>query len=87
MLRPQITNLAHRMNLKVIEVVEAPAASWRGETGRIDEDLLSRVLPRRVRNLDYFLCGPPAMVADICENLRDLGVPLRRIHTELFSSV
>jgi 3-phenylpropionate/trans-cinnamate dioxygenase ferredoxin reductase subunit len=87
LLRDQVDELRHRMNLKVIEVVEFPEQSWRGEVGRIDFDLLSRVLPRRARHLEYFVCGPPSMVAGICQDLRDIGVPLRRIHTELFSSV
>ena len=87
LLRPSIDELRGRLNLKVIEVVESPGDQWRGEVGRIDVHLLSRVLPRRARHLDYFLCGPPTMVSGICEDLRDLGVPLRRVHTELFSSV
>jgi len=87
LLRPQVGELRGRLNLKVIEIVESPRQGWPGEVGRIDVDLLSRVLPRRARHLDYFLCGPPTMVAGICEDLRELGVPLHRIHTELFSSV
>lgn len=87
LLRHSIDELRGRLNLKVIEVVESPGDQWRGEVGRIDLHLLSRVLPRRARHLDYFLCGPPTMVSGICEDLRDLGVPLRRVHTELFSSV
>ncbi len=87
LLSRQVDELRCRLNLKVIEVVETPDLGWRGDVGRIDRDLLSRVLPRRARHLEYFLCGPPTMVAGICQDLRDLGVPLRRIHTELFSSV
>lgn len=87
LLRRNIDGLRGRLNLKVVEVVDSPDADWTGEVGRIDTELLSRVLPRRARHLDYFLCGPPTMVAGICQDLRDLGIPLRRIHTELFSSV
>jgi 3-phenylpropionate/trans-cinnamate dioxygenase ferredoxin reductase subunit len=87
MLRPEIAQLRSRLNLKVVEVLSRPDAAWSGETGRIDRSLLERVLPRRPHRLHYFLCGPQVMVSAVSTDLADLGVPLRKIHTERFGAV
>jgi len=50
--------------------------------GRVDMELLKRVLPSN--NFDFFMCGPGAMMDDLTEGLRDWGVPGDRIHTEQF---
>jgi len=50
--------------------------------GRIDLELLRAELPSS--NYDFFLCGPPAMMAALPAALRDWGVPAESIHTEAF---
>ncbi|MDX6258715.1 MAG: hypothetical protein QOH84_403 [Kribbellaceae bacterium] len=87
MLRPEVTALTRRLNLKVVEVISDPAPGWTGATGRIDAALLERFLPRRPSRLHYFICGPPPMVVAISRELAGIGVPLRRIHTERFGAV
>ncbi|MEO5981552.1 MAG: hypothetical protein ABIQ13_04465 [Pedococcus sp.] len=37
--------------------------------------------------VDFFVCGPAPMVAATVRILDDLGVPSRRVHTELFDVV
>ena len=76
-----------RLNLRVVEVAGAPEPGWRGETGRIDQQLLARQLPRRPQRLHYFICGPAPMVTSVSHDLLALGVPARRIHTERFGAV
>ncbi len=51
--------------------------------------LLSMVLStvEQPGDLDYFVCGPPAMVTDVMEVLDDLGVVPDRVHTEQFDFV
>ncbi len=87
MLRSEIDKLRDALDLAVTEVIEAPPAEWVGETGRIDTELLERCLPRHYRHHDYFLCGPPPMVVAVGRQLRDRGIPTRRIHTEQFEVV
>ena len=86
-MRPEIEELRGRLDLEVTEVVDSPPPGWRGEAGRIDRSCLERHLPRHRRHYDYFLCGPPPMVAAVGHELREQGVPVRRIHTEQFASV
>jgi len=87
-LRPEIERLRERLCLTVGYALQQPPEGWTGESGRIDAALLDRWLPSRApRRFDYFLCGPPVMVVDIAGDLRDRGIPGRRIHTERFEVV
>lgn len=87
--RGEIRQLQQRLDLTVVEVLRRPPPSWTGPSGSIDEGLLTALLPGRFRRnqLDYYLCGPPAMVDDVLTVLDGLEVPQPRIHTEQFDFV
>ena len=74
--RAELQHLRTRLAMDVIEVRREPITSAR----------LASVLPGpfvRAR-LDYFICGSPRLVMDATTSLVQLGVPPRRVHTELF---
>lgn len=48
----------------------------------VSVDLFKRVLPSN--NLDFYICGPPAMMASLVIGLEDWGVPESRVHFEAF---
>jgi ferredoxin-NADP reductase len=50
--------------------------------GRIDVDLLRRVLP--LKPFHFYICGPTAMMESLVPALEDWGVPDSRIHFEAF---
>ncbi len=54
--------------------------TWDGHTGRIGAGLL------RTESIDlnalFFVCGPPSMIREMIEMLRELGVPRPRIRYE-----
>jgi ferredoxin-NADP reductase len=50
--------------------------------GRVDVDLLRRVLP--LKSFHFYLCGPGAMMESLVPALEDWGVPDSRIHFEAF---
>lgn len=52
------------------------------EIGRIDIDLLCRVLP--FNDYDFYMCGPSAFMQSMYDSLRDLSVADARIHAEAF---
>lgn len=87
--RAEIRQLQQRLDLTVIELLRRPPPSWTGPSGDVDEELLTALLPGKFRRdqLDYFLCGPPAMVTDVLTVLDGLKVPHPRIHTEQFDLV
>jgi len=83
----ELDQLAERMTLEVVHVVQDPPEGWSGETGRIDDDLLRKRLPERFQRWQYFICGPPAMLDALEDALTRVGVPAERIHTERYSFV
>ena len=87
-LRAEIDKLRERLELKVVYTLQEPPPAWSGESGRIDGAMLDRWMPGHGRNqFDYFLCGPPMMVASVGGELRERGIATRRIHTERFEVV
>lgn len=57
---------------------------WRGETGFINKDMLTKHLPS-LQGPIYYLAGPPAMVAAMRRILIEAGVDEDDIRTEEFS--
>ncbi|MCC7044952.1 MAG: ferric reductase-like transmembrane domain-containing protein [Acidobacteria bacterium] len=86
--RDEVDRLSSTMNLRVVYVLEEPPDDWTGERGRLSADLLARHLPADVRNdRVYFVCGPEPMIRAGERSLKALGVPMRRVHSELFHLV
>jgi len=85
--REDIDALARRLDLEVVYVLEEPPDGWTGERGRVTRELLERHLPSARATAVYFVCGPEAMNHHVERLLHGLGVPLSRIHSELFDLV
>ena len=58
--------------------------SWAGVRGRVNQDLVRRVLKRT--DARAVICGPAALVADTTALLHSLGVPPAHVATETYSS-
>jgi predicted ferric reductase len=71
--------------LKLIHVLENPPENWSGESGLIDHDKLERLCKNKLKNAAFYVCGPPGLVEAVILNLKNLGVPDKRIHLEIFS--
>jgi 3-phenylpropionate/trans-cinnamate dioxygenase ferredoxin reductase subunit len=84
--RAELAQLRQVLDLEVTEVLRRPVEGWSGYTGGIDAELLSAVLggAHHPADVDYFICGPPALVTDAINALDILGAPVDRIHTEQF---
>lgn len=57
-----------------------------GETGFVDADVLRRNLPKDLEDYQFLLCGPPAMIHNLHEELTEAGVPEDQIREELFAT-
>jgi 3-phenylpropionate/trans-cinnamate dioxygenase ferredoxin reductase subunit len=84
--RAELSELSKQLNLTVIELLRQPPEDWTGASGSVDEALLTALLPGQFRRnqLDYYLCGPPALVTDVLTVLEGMNIPPQRIHTEQF---
>jgi 3-phenylpropionate/trans-cinnamate dioxygenase ferredoxin reductase subunit len=87
--RDELAELRFHLDLVVTEVLRRPHDGWVGYTGDIGAGLLSMVLPegQHPDDLDFFICGPPALVTDALSALDTLDVAPARVHTEQFDFV
>jgi predicted ferric reductase len=86
-LRATLEALTPRLDLKVVYVLEHPAADWAGEHGFINTELLRRHLPKNLVHFQCFVCGPPVLMDLMEVDLPSLGVPVDRVHAERFDMV
>lgn len=70
-------------NISILHVL-SDDPTWPGEHGRIDENCITKHVTEIVEK-EFYICGPPPMMAAIKNTLRTLGVPRNQIHTEEFS--
>jgi ferredoxin-NADP reductase len=54
-------------------------------SGRIDLGAMQRLIPSNA--YDFYVCGPPSMMASITGDLEAWGVPADRVHAEAFGPV
>ena len=62
---------------RLFTVTRSAGESWDGNVGRIDADMLQGAGVDG--NTRCYICGPPAMIRDIADALREIGVPNERI--------
>ena len=79
--REQLAGIARDIDLHVTHVIEEPPEPWdtgdhTGAKGRIDADMLDRLLPGQTRDWPHMMCGPAPMLAAIRVALADRGTPL-----------
>lgn len=83
----ELAELEKELDLRVVHVIEKETDDWRGEVGRIDPDLLDRLLPENPDGFDYLVCGPEPMMDVVERYLRKRGLPIGRILSERFQIV
>jgi len=83
----ELNVLQDEMNLKIVYLLEHPPKDWPGESGFLSINILERHLPKNLRELDYFICGPVPMIQLAEKELHKIGVPLHHLHSELFDFV
>jgi predicted ferric reductase len=85
--REELPELEQKLNLRLVHVIEKPAADWQGESGFVSADIIRRHTPEDWRNPEYFICGPDPMLDAVENALDQLGVPLPKYHAERYNFV
>ena len=85
--REELAHLEEKLNISMTYVLQEPHPGWDGEIGFVTREILKRNLPEDRASYEYFLCGPVVMKRAVEKNLKSLGVPFARIHSELFDLV
>jgi len=68
----------------LVNVVSSPEPGWKGEKGRLNEELLRRWVPNLDQQL-FWISGPPPMVMASKEMIRQTGVGDEAIRTDSFA--
>jgi predicted ferric reductase len=83
--REELLALQKTLTLRITFVLENSDDILSSEPGRISESLLERHIPGDTRDtLEYFICGPAAMMDMVERYLDRVGVPSRLVHSERF---
>ncbi len=82
--REELAELSARCDLHVVHVLGEPPPDWECERGWITREVMARHLPENRVDLECLICGPTPMIRLVERGLRDLDVPLRQIHSEIF---
>jgi predicted ferric reductase len=85
--REELDILQKRLSLRVVHVLTDPPTDWDGARGYINQELLSKNLPDKYGEMEYFICGPTPMKKAAERALHNLQVSVKRIHSELFDLV
>jgi len=85
--REELESLTERIDLHIVWVLSEPPADWEGESGFLREEIFALHLPADKGAREYFVCGPTPMIEVVERALSRQGVPLARIHSELFDLV
>lgn len=86
-MREELAELAARLDLEVVHVLEDPPPDWDGESGFIDAHVLARHLGDDASRARYFICGPGPMMDAVHDALLVNGIPLEQIDLERFDLV
>jgi len=76
------TEFAPRLDVR--HALDSPPANWTGVTGALDGARTLQLLGTTSADA-YFVCGPEAMMADVCNALARAGVAADRVRTERFA--
>lgn len=82
----ELSNLEKRnKNLRIVHTLSRPSDKWTGRRGHVDLQMIKDEIPDYVERV-FYVCGPPALVTDLVNALKTLGVPDEKIKTENFFS-
>lgn len=73
-------------NIKVIYTITHAQenSNWRGETGRISEEMLKKYI-KDINKPLYYIVGPPSMVVGMEDMVSKMGIPNEKIFIENFT--
>ena len=80
----------HGERLQIIHSLDAPQSGWDGETGLMTAEkvalLMDKYLAAEIDTVDYYICGPGGMMAEIDKALTDKSIAKEKIHREFFTA-
>ena len=72
------------LNFKVVITITRPSQAWKGLTGRINMEMIKRIVPDYSERV-FYTCGPRPMVDATLAIMTKMGLQERQIKYEYFS--
>jgi predicted ferric reductase len=72
-------------SFKVVHILSSPKDGWQGEKGYVTKELIGKYAGQVLNQVHTYLCGPPVMMDNVIQALRELKVDDKRIHYERFT--
>jgi len=85
--RKDFDALEGRLDLDMVYVPDDAPEDWKGESGKVDREMMERHVPRELIHREFFICGPKPMMDALHKQLVQMGVHEDHIHLELFDLV
>lgn len=79
----ELAELSRKHDFKIVNIYADEKIAG-AEFGRLDQDMLARLVPD-LKDRDVFLCGPPMMMSALRAVLLRLGLPRKQLHWERFA--
>lgn len=77
-------------SFKLILTLNEPGDNWYGYSGMINKSDLYKAIEETIyvdrNSVEYFVCGPEAMMVNSISWLEELGIPKEKIHKEYFTA-
>lgn len=74
-------------NIKLVfTCTRETSPEWKGEKGRLNADMIRKYTDVQNPDKYYLLCGPPAMIKDLVDSLKGMGIKEDRILHESWSA-
>jgi predicted ferric reductase len=83
----ELGELSQRLRLEMTVILGSPPPGWTGERGRLDPEMLERLLPEDRPGQHFFVCGPEEMMDMVERELHRRGINFGRVHSERFNLV
>lgn len=71
-------------NIHIVYTVTKEDSDWKGNVGRISEDLIKNNISE-INNSVFYICGSPSMVEDMLSLLRKIGIKEENLKYEKFT--
>ncbi len=83
--KKELDEFSTTMGLKTFVTVTRPAPGdgWTGPTGHVNGDMIKKLVPDFMERMSY-ICGPPAFVKALKDDLTAMGVNDREIKAEMW---
>ncbi|MFP4527779.1 MAG: ferric reductase-like transmembrane domain-containing protein [Candidatus Kapaibacterium sp.] len=84
--RRELEEMAEKQhpNLTIVHVLDSPGEDWQGETGYVNDEIITKYIPD-LSKMAFYICCPPPMRKQMLDILERKNIDSSKIRLEIFS--